>query len=61
MRSRRNPKRRMTGKHFAQIPVEVLTSEACKTLGMPRATLYRKLKRRDVARPPGRRGRAGSP
>ena len=30
--SRRNPKRRMTGKHFAQIPVEVLTSDACRTL-----------------------------
>jgi hypothetical protein len=26
--SRRHPSRRMTGKHFAQIPVEVLTSEA---------------------------------
>lgn len=30
--NRRHPKRRMTGKHFAQIPVEVLVSEACKTL-----------------------------
>ncbi len=30
--SRRHPKRRMTGKHFAAIPVEVLTSEACRTL-----------------------------
>jgi hypothetical protein len=29
---RRHPSRRMTGKHFAQIPVEVLTSEACTTL-----------------------------
>ena len=30
--SRRHPKRRMTGKHFAQVPVEVLTSDACRTL-----------------------------
>jgi hypothetical protein len=30
--SRRHPKRHMTGKHFAQIPVEVLTSEAFRTL-----------------------------
>lgn len=30
--SRRHPKRRMSGKHFAMIPVEVLTSDACKTL-----------------------------
>ena len=30
--SRRHPKRRMTGKHFAAIPVEVLTSDACRTL-----------------------------
>ena len=30
--SRRHPKRRMNGKHFAQIPVELLTSEACTTL-----------------------------
>lgn len=30
--SRRHPKRRMTGRHFAQIPVEVLTSEACTSL-----------------------------
>lgn len=30
--SRRHPKRRTTGRHFAQIPVEVLTSDACRTL-----------------------------
>ena len=30
--SRRHPKKRMTGRHFAQIPVEVLMSEACATL-----------------------------
>ena len=30
--SRKHPKRRMTGRHFAQIPVEVLTSEAFTTL-----------------------------
>jgi hypothetical protein len=30
--SRKHPRRRMTGKHFAQIPVEVLTSEACTSL-----------------------------
>jgi hypothetical protein len=30
--SRRHPKRRMTGKHFAAIPLEVLTSEAFRTL-----------------------------
>jgi hypothetical protein len=30
--NRRHPSRRMTGKHFAQIPVEVLTSEAFITL-----------------------------
>jgi hypothetical protein len=30
--SRRHPKRRMTGKHFAAIPVEVLTCDACRTL-----------------------------
>lgn len=29
---RRHPSRRTTGKHFAQVPVEVLTSEACRTL-----------------------------
>jgi hypothetical protein len=32
MNSRRHPKRRTTGKHFAQIPVEVLTSDACRSL-----------------------------
>jgi hypothetical protein len=30
--TRRHPKRRLTGKHFAAIPVEVLTSDACRTL-----------------------------
>lgn len=30
--SRRNPKRRMTGQHFAAIPVEVLQSDAARTL-----------------------------
>ena len=30
--SRRHPKRRMTGKYFAQIPVEVLVSDAVRTL-----------------------------
>ena len=30
--SRRHPKHRMTGRHFAQIPVEVLTSDAVRTL-----------------------------
>src|SRR5882724_7752117 len=30
--SRRHPKRRMRGKFFAAIPVEVLTSVACRTL-----------------------------
>lgn len=29
---RRHPKRRTSGKHFAQIPVEVLVSDACRTL-----------------------------
>jgi hypothetical protein len=30
--SRRHPKRRLNGRHYAMVPCEVLTSEACNTL-----------------------------
>ncbi|HEV7985075.1 MAG TPA: hypothetical protein VGP20_02840 [Steroidobacteraceae bacterium] len=30
--TRRHPKRRLSGKHYAMVPVEVLTSQACNTL-----------------------------